>query len=95
MNQQEDVLQMANEIEEQILADYTLKKREKVKSLLSELTLEHVMARSEWNLLNARKAILTLADGQLNEIPKLVKAAKIDFRDVIYWVWQKNNPEKK
>lgn len=55
---------------------------------LSSITLKHVMAESEYNLNNTRFAIIKLAKGNSNEVSKLTKAAKIDFRDVILWASQ-------
>jgi len=44
------------------------------------------MAESQHNLDNTWCAILKLSNGDLSELRSLVKAAKQDFRDVIYWV---------
>lgn len=44
------------------------------------------MAESEHNLHNTRFAILQLAKGNLERTVELVKHAKVDFRDIIYWV---------
>ncbi len=93
MNEKE-LVQMAHDIQMQISIDYDLTEKERVISMLSELTHKHVMAQSEWNLLSARRAILTLADGKIEKLPELVKAAQIDFRDVIYWVTlDRKNPK--
>lgn len=55
---------------------------------LSSITLDHVMAKSEWNLKNTRLSILKLAKGDIKDIIELTKCAKIDFRDVIMWATQ-------
>ncbi len=55
---------------------------------LSSITLNHVMAASEYNLKNTRISILKLAKGDVNEVIELTKSAKIDFRDVIMWATQ-------
>ncbi len=55
---------------------------------LSSITLNHVMAASEYNLKNTRLSILKLAKGDVNEVIELTKSAKIDFRDVIMWAMQ-------
>ncbi|WP_299435590.1 hypothetical protein [uncultured Aquimarina sp.] len=55
---------------------------------LSSITLNHVMAASEYNLKNTRVSILKLAKGNINEVIELTKSAKIDFRDVIMWATQ-------
>jgi hypothetical protein len=62
-------------------------------SELNSITLDHVMAKSAQNLNNTRAAILQLSKGDFNKLEQLVKAAKIDFRDVIYWASIEN--EKK
>lgn len=51
---------------------------------MESVTLSHVMANSQANLDNTWSAILQLSKGDLNAIGRLVDAAKIDFRDVIY-----------
>ncbi len=81
----EELAQMAKDIHKDIEKNYDLSVHEKEHKMLSELATKHVMAESQWNLLNARKAILTLADGKIDKIPELVRAAQKDFRDVIYW----------
>ncbi len=86
MDLEEEILLMRKDLERKISDDFTSKEQEKVRQLLSGLTLKHVMAQSEWNLLSAQKAILTLAKGNLKKIPQFVTAAQKDFRDVIYWV---------
>ncbi|WP_299242913.1 hypothetical protein [uncultured Aquimarina sp.] len=55
---------------------------------LSSITLNHVMAASEYNLKNTRVSILKLAKGNINKVIELTKSAKIDFRDVIMWATQ-------
>jgi len=55
---------------------------------LSSITLNHVMAASEYNLKNTRLSILKLAKGNINEVIELTKSAKMDFRDVIMWATQ-------
>ena len=53
---------------------------------LNTIRLKHVMAASEFNLHNLRFAILQLAKGDLFRVVELTAHAKIDFRDIIYWV---------
>ncbi|MDH7447585.1 hypothetical protein [Aquimarina sp. 2201CG14-23] len=55
---------------------------------LSSITLNHVMAASEYNLKNTRGSILKLAKGNIDDVIELTKSAKIDFRDVIMWATQ-------
>jgi hypothetical protein len=50
------------------------------------------MAESESNLHNLRFAILQLAKGNLSRVVELTEHAKIDFRDIIYWVSLDANP---
>ncbi len=52
---------------------------------LESITLQHVMAESQYNLDNTWASIVELAQGDLEEVKILVEAAKRDFRDVIYW----------
>lgn len=86
MDLESEITLMLKNLEQRISADYSINEQEEVRSLLDTLTLEHVMARSEWNLLSAQQAILTLANGNFAKIPQLILAAQKDFRDVIYWV---------
>lgn len=85
MTVSDEIAEMRANIESRIATEYRPADRGIVASRLAQLTTEHVMANSEWNLLSARFAILTLAEGKLDEILPLVEAAKSDFRDVIYW----------
>jgi len=68
--------------------EFSLKEKEVVVKELSSITLNHVMAKSEYNLKNTRLSILKLAKGNLSQIIHYSKAAKIDFRDVIMWATQ-------
>jgi hypothetical protein len=56
-----------------------------VKDQLETITLQHVMAQSQTNLDSTYNAILDLCKGNALEIGHYVNAAKVDFRDVIYW----------
>ncbi len=49
------------------------------------------MAESEENLSNTRLAILQLAKGNLEKVVDLTAQAKVDFRDIIYWLSQDSN----
>lgn len=71
-----------------VAADFSIKEQGVVYKQLTSLTLDHVMARSEINLLNTKLSILKLAKGNLEELIHLVQCAKTDFRDVIYWASQ-------
>jgi hypothetical protein len=64
--------------------------RNEVTDLLSSIEAKHVMDESEDNLLSTRFSILKLAKGDVDEVRRLTEAAKIDFRDVIYWASQRN-----
>lgn len=63
---------------------------EKALEELEQITLDHVMARSEFNLLNTRKAVVILSEGNLTDLTEYKNAALKDFRDVILWASQKN-----
>lgn len=65
--------------------DFKADEVESVISELSSISLKHVMAESEFNLLNTRLAILKLAKGNFKQLVEFTKCAKIDFRDVIMW----------
>lgn len=67
-----------------IQSDFSVEEADAVKAELARLNTTHTMD-SEYNLNNAIGAILDLSAGDLNELSKLVDAARIDFRDVIYW----------
>mgnify|MGYP003571226529 FL=1 len=62
-----------------------------VRAALLSITLDHVMARSETNLFNARRAVLNLSKGELDKVRHYAKRAKEDFRDVIYWEGLEND----
>jgi hypothetical protein len=79
---------MSNKIIEIVNRDFDKSQQERVLQELSSIGLEHVMAESEYNLENTRRSILKLAKGDLNQVITLTKAAKKDFRDVIFWATQ-------
>ena len=56
---------------------------------LGRITVAETMD-SDYNLQNAIGAILSLSKGDFEELRNLVTAAKIDFRDVIYWWYLEN-----
>ena len=68
--------------------NFNEQEREIAVSQLASITLRHVMAESEQNLLNTRLSILKLAKGNLEDLVYYVEAAKKDFRDVVYWASQ-------
>jgi len=75
-----------------ISSDFSESDYELVVSEMESITLDHVMGSSKSNLNKTWSSILELSNGDLNELGRLIKAAKIDFRDVIYWATlQKNN----
>jgi hypothetical protein len=76
---------MNNQIQSKIIADFIESELTAALNELQSITLQHVMAESQFNLDNTWFAILKLSKGNLNELRSLVKAAKVDFRDVIYW----------
>ncbi len=80
---------MNKELLEKIKAKFSSSEAEMVISKLNTVTLEHVMAGSQENLDNTHFAILQLSNGDLLELGDLVEAAKMDFRDVIYWASMK------
>ena len=77
---------MLNDVfKKQISLDFDPGEQEEATQALLSITLQHVMAESQSNLDDAIAAILALSKGDLAELKTLVEAAKIDFRDVIYW----------
>jgi len=76
---------MQKKIIDIISQDFLEGDRELVIESLSTINLTHVMAQSEGNLQNTLLSILYLAKGDVDEVIRLTKAAKKDFRDVIYW----------
>ncbi len=68
-----------------VLRDFPEEQQEVVIGEISTVQLRHVMAESEYNLLNTHLAILTLAVGNIEDFRFYVERAKIDFRDVIMW----------
>lgn len=79
---------MDKKIIKNIAIDFSEEQQELVISELSSIKLSHVMANSEYNLINTQLAILKLAKGDLNKVIEFTKFAKIDFRDVIMWAMQ-------
>lgn len=57
MDREKGILLMRKDLERMNCEDYTSKEPVKVRSLLSKLTLEQLMAQSEWNLLSAQKGL--------------------------------------
>ena len=76
---------MQEELLNMIAALFTEEYREGVINALSSITVDDVMARSEGNLLNTRRAVLQLSEGDRKQLDYYVDCAKQDFRDVIYW----------
>ena len=86
---------MGEDLIEQVNKDFTSdEESSKVLELLSSITLEDVMAESEYNLRNARFSILYLAKGNFEDLVYYVGRAKQDFRDVIYWAIEENKKNK-
>lgn len=77
--------ELSTTIRDIIHHDFRAEQRERVIQELSSITLEHVMAASDYNLENTRLSILTLAKGDVDQLIRLTHLAKIDFRDVILW----------
>lgn len=65
--------------------EFTEIDKNEVLEMLESVKLEHVKDESDFNLLSTRFAILKLAKGSLDEVRRLTEAAKVDYRDVIYW----------
>jgi hypothetical protein len=82
---------MNDKIREKINQDFSFEQRASVIKELSSFHLKHVMANSEYNLFNSRYAILKLAKGNVDEVVKLIAAAKIDYRDVIMWAMEEKS----
>lgn len=68
-----------------IQQSFNEEERELVMQELTSIGLSHVMANSEANLEATQLAILKLANTDVEEVRRLTKAAKEDFRDVIMW----------
>jgi hypothetical protein len=83
-------LALSKSLLNKIKMDFDEHDLELVVSELESVTLEHVMAGSQVNLDNTWVAILQLSKGNLSELGRLVDAAKLDFRDVIYWAALEN-----
>lgn len=69
---------------EMIKVNFAGSEREAVEAELARLTTTDTWD-SEYNFNNAIGAILALSKGDMPELVKLVDAARVDFRDVIYW----------
>jgi uncharacterized protein YegL len=78
-----------------VIRDFNAAEQAQALADLESITLQHVMAESQTNLDNAWQAILDLSRGDLPELQRLVAAAKLDFRDVIYWASLENTPVNK
>jgi hypothetical protein len=78
---------MDEELLEMIEEDFPEQNREEAKKQLERITLRHVMDESEFNLANARRAVLHLAKGNMADLVHYVECAMADFRDVIYWAY--------
>ena len=77
-----------------IAKDFPASEQELVIEELTSITLDHVMARSQNNLNGTWHSILYLSKGDLAKLRSLVKAAKLDFRDVAYWAHLEWKEEK-
>jgi len=76
---------MNKEIKNRVFNEFSEEDREAAFAELVTITLQHVMANSQANLDSTWISILKLSNGNLDKLIMLVKAAKEDFRDVIYW----------
>ncbi len=76
-----------------IAEDFHGTEQQEATQALQSITLQHVMAESQDNLNNAIAAILQISHGNLKELKTFVEAAKIDFRDVIYWAYLENQED--
>jgi hypothetical protein len=76
---------MNEEIRSRILREFAEPEQTHTLAQVESITLRHVMAESQSNLDNTCLAVLKLSSGNLAKLETLVKAAKEDFRDVIYW----------
>jgi hypothetical protein len=85
---------MRNFLKSRVSQDFTEADQAQALAELESITLQHVMAESQTNLDNTWQAILELSRGDLPELQRLVAAAKLDFRDVIYWTSLENKPQK-
>lgn len=88
-NKENMTLDLSAYLPEIIRRDFEEIDHEAVLAELFSIHLNHVMAHSEYNLNQTRYAILSLANGDLNDVIEYTKAAKIDFRDVIMWAMEK------
>ncbi len=75
---------MEKEVQKIIKKQFKQTEVDRVIEILSSLELKEVWD-SAYNLKNCQLSILKLAKGSIDEVTELTKAAKIDFRDVIYW----------
>ena len=82
---------MQKELINMIETQFAEADRENVIAALSSITVDDVMARSEDNLFNTRRAVLQLSQGDREQIKYYVDCAKQDFRDVIYWASEETN----
>ena len=82
---------MKDEILQRVEADFPASDRSDALAELQRLSLQDVMANSQVNLDNTLMAALQLSEGDLSRLRSLIDAAKIDFRDVIYWATRKAN----
>ena len=69
--------------------DFSEEDTPRVIAELGRITVAETMD-SDYNLQKAIGAILSLSKGDFEELRNLVTAAKIDFRDVIYWWYLEN-----
>jgi hypothetical protein len=85
----------SKQIKTQIAETFRKEDHDAVTEQLLSLELKHVMANSEWNLENARMAVLKLSKGDLTELRNYIACAKVDFRDVIMWAMEDAKSNKK
>lgn len=75
---------LTNQHLQMIAADFPATEQERVKAELARLSTADTWD-SEHNYNNAIGAIVALSKGDTSEFKPLVDAARLDFRDVIYW----------
>lgn len=82
---------MSDELKNLRLEHYSAEDRLAAREALATILPKHTMGGG-YNRINTIRAIVELAQGDLEQLKQLVEHAKLDFRDII--LWQQMSREK-
>ncbi len=86
-----DAEQAESEIVQRVRRDFAPDDQDVVVESLFSILLEHTTMSSEANLHAVRLAVAELADGDPVRVRELADSARLDFRNVLFWLETRRN----